>query len=129
MAVLSERQARVFREPNEAVVATLNPDGSPHTSVVWVDWDGEYVSFNTTLERAKTRHLRRDPRISITVIDPSGPYRHVTVEGTAELDEAGAAEHMNRMARKYTGEDWGDVSGRVVVRVRPERVHGHGIDG
>jgi PPOX class probable F420-dependent enzyme len=126
--MLTEREAKVFREPNDAVVATLRPDGSPQTSVVWVDWDGEFITFNTTLSRAKTRNIRRDPRVSVTVIDPSGPFRNVTVAGLAELDEDGAAEHMNRMARKYTGEDWGNLAGRVIVRVRPVRVHAYGID-
>jgi len=128
MAELTPRQARVFQEPNDAVVATLRADGSPQTTVVWVDWDGEVVHFNTTLAREKTRNLRRDPRISITVIDPSGPYRHVTVEGLAELDEEGANEHLNRMARKYTGEDFGDAPGRVIVRVRPLRVRSSNIE-
>lgn len=126
--MLTKRQAKVLQGANEAVVATLRPDGSPHTSVVWVDWDGEYVTFNTKLSRDKARHIGRDPRVSITVIDASGPYRHVTVEGTGELDEQGAAEHMNRMARKYTGEAFANTEGRVIVRVRPERVHSYGIE-
>jgi PPOX class probable F420-dependent enzyme len=128
MATLTESQAKVLQAPNEAVLATLRADGSPHTTVVWVDWDGETVSFNTTLGRDKTRHISRDPRVSITVIDPTGQYRYVTVEGEAELDEEGAAEHMNALARKYTGNDWGDLDDRVIGRVRPRRVHSYGID-
>jgi PPOX class probable F420-dependent enzyme len=128
MARLTDKQAELLTGLNFGVVATLQEDGSPQTSVVWVDWDGEHVVFNTTTPRAKGRHLLRDPRVSISVWDRDDPYRYVEIEGTAELDEEGAEEHIQKLARAYWGRDYSDPKNRVIVRVRPERVHAHGID-
>lgn len=128
MASLTPSQAQLFEDKNFAVVATVKPDGSPQTSVVWVDWDGENVIFNTTRPRAKGRHLERDPRVSISVFDRENPYRYVEVEGTAELDDAGANEHINKLSHKYNGVDYPDPNGRVIVRVKPDRVHAMGVD-
>jgi len=125
--MLTESQVALLREKSFAAVATLREDGMPHTSIVWVDTDGEHVVFNTKTTRAKGRHLARDPRVSITVFDPADPYKYFEVEGTAELELGGAADHMHELARKYTGEDWGDVSDRVIVKVKPERVFGYQV--
>ena len=124
---LTEAQLEFLRAPNFAAVATLREDGSPQTSIVWIDTDGEHLVFNTKNARAKGRHLRRDPRVSVTVFDKEDPYRYLEIEGTATLEVEGAAEHMHGMSRKYTGEDWSDVSDRVIVRVKPERVFGYQV--
>jgi PPOX class probable F420-dependent enzyme len=128
VASLTDTQIAFLREPNFAAVATLRDDGSPQTSIVWVDTDGEHVVFNTKTNRAKGRHLARDPRLSVTVFDREDPYRYLEVEGAAELEEDGAADHMHEMSRKYTGEDWKDVRDRVIVRVVPERVFAYGVE-
>lgn len=70
---------------NFAVVATVNEDGSPHTSVVWVDRDDDALVFTTTARRRKGRNLARDPRVSVTVLDSEDPYRTIDIAGTAEL--------------------------------------------
>ena len=127
MAKLSDEQARLFSDKNFAVVATVGPDGAPQSSVVWVDWDGDNVVFNTTRPRAKGRNLERDPRVSITVFDRENPYRYVEVSGNAELDDKGANDHINELSHKYNGQDYPDPNGRVIVRVRPERVHAMGV--
>ena len=128
MSTLTDNQAQLFLDPNFGVVATLKEDGSPQSSVVWLDWDGENVVFNTTRPRAKGRHLARDPRVSISVIDMKDPYRYVEVEGKAVLEDEGANEHIHKLSRKYNGEDYPDPHGRVIVRVRPERVHAMGVE-
>ena len=128
MARLTEKQIELLTEPNFGVVATVKKDGSPQTTVVWVDWDGENVVFNTTTRRAKGRHLFRDPRVSITVWDRNDPYRYVTIDGVAELDEEGADEHIRRLAWQYWGRDYVEPKDRVIVRIRPERVYAYGID-
>jgi len=128
MSTLNDNQAQLFLDPNFGVVATLKEDGSPQSSVVWLDWDGENVVFNTTRPRAKGRHLARDPRVSISVIDMKDPYRYVEVEGKAVLEDEGANEHIHKLSRKYNGEDYPDPHGRVIVRVRPERVHAMGVE-
>ncbi|MBV8078875.1 MAG: PPOX class F420-dependent oxidoreductase [Actinobacteria bacterium] len=128
MPKLTENQAKLFTDKNFGVVATLRYDGGPQTSVVWLDWDGENVVFNTTRPRAKGRNLDRDPRVSVTVFDMENPYRYVEVEGRAELDDAGANEHIHKLSHKYNGTDYPDPTGRVIVRVRPERVHASGVE-
>lgn len=128
MATISDKQAAMLRAGKHfGVAATVADDGRPQTSVVWVDWDGENVVFNTTNARAKGRNLREDPRVSISVWDNDDPYAYFEVDGTATLDENGAAEHIDELSLRYTGEHFATPTDRVIVRVRPTRVLGHGI--
>ena len=87
MAALSDEHLKLLKGRNFGVVATVDAEGRPQTSVVWVDTDGENVVFNTTNARAKGRNLRTNPRVSITVLDHDDPYRYFEVEGPAALDE------------------------------------------
>jgi PPOX class probable F420-dependent enzyme len=129
VAGLTDEQARLLEEPNVATVGTVNPDGSPQLTIVWIDWDGEHVLFNTAAGRVKPRNLERDPRVSVLVADRADVYRWVAVRGLAELTSDGADEHIDKLARKYTGVGWQPKSGerRLLVRVRPERVSAYGF--
>ncbi|TML40783.1 MAG: PPOX class F420-dependent oxidoreductase [Actinobacteria bacterium] len=129
MAVLTNEQARLLLEPNFATVGTVNPDGSPQLTIVWIDWDGEHVLFNTAAGRVKARNLERDLRVSVLVADRADGYRWVGVRGAAELTSEGADEHIDKLARKYTGEGWRPKPDerRLLVRVRPERVSAYGL--
>lgn len=122
--MLTDAHMEFLREPNYAVATTLRADGSPHATVVWVDGERDLLRFNITTTRAKYRHLRRDPRVSVLVIDRDDPYRWLSVSGRAELTEEGAQEHIHALSRKYFGRDYRVRPGerRVLVRVRPERV-------
>jgi PPOX class probable F420-dependent enzyme len=122
MATLSTTQQAFLKAPNFAVVATLGEDGSPQSTVVWIDTDGENVVFNTKRGRAKVDHLEQDRRVSVTIIDAENPYSYLEVQGVASLEDEGAAEHINFLSRKYTGEDFSNLEDRVIVRVRPGRV-------
>ena len=122
MATLSTSQQAFLKAPNFAVVATLREDGSPQSSVVWIDTDGENVVFNTKRGRAKVDHLERDRRVSVTVIDGDDPYSYLEVQGLASLEDEGAAEHINMLSHKYRSTDFKDLERRVIVRVRPDRV-------
>ena len=131
---LSDAQ-RAFVQDNPFVgtVTTLRADGSPHSTVVWVDTDGdEVVRFNTARGRAKEVHVLRDPRISITVIDPQDQFRWVGVTGTAELVDEGADDHIDQLAKKYLGADSYPfreaTEQRVIVRITVDRVDGIGFD-
>ena len=131
MAELTQTQAELFLQPNYAAATTLRSDGSPHTTLVWVDWDGEHVVLNTNEDRLKPKHLRNDPRVNVTVIDRDDPYRWISVTGTAELTHEGAEAHIDRLAKKYRGDDKYDLQPgeqRVLVRVRPERVFAYGVE-
>jgi PPOX class probable F420-dependent enzyme len=128
---LTPEQADMFRGKNWATITTIREDGSVNATPTWIDTDGEHVIFNTAIGRAKERHLRRDPRVTATVWrteDPQAGY--VTVEGTAELSEEGAKEHIDKMAKKYLGVDdypyLQPGERRVIVTITPTRVDGYG---
>jgi PPOX class probable F420-dependent enzyme len=127
--LLTDEQAQLLVEPNFATVGTLNADGSPQLSIVWIDWDGQDVLFNTAAGRAKPRNLARDPRVSVLVADRADGYRWVAVRGSARMTSDGADDHIDRLARKYTGNGWQRKPGeqRLLVRVRPERVSAYGL--
>src|SRR3954470_14537827 len=84
---------------------TVRPDGSLHSTVVWVDVDGDDVIFNTAIGRAKERHLRADPRVSVSMVDPNDAFRTISVSGNARLEEEGADAVIDRLAHKYLGVD------------------------
>jgi PPOX class probable F420-dependent enzyme len=125
---LAETQARLLRGPNVGVVTTLRADGSPHATPVWVDWDGRQARFVIRVGQAKERHLRRDDRVSLVVVNAADPYEYVSIAGRAVLTENGAEALVARLARKYLGrsdypaDDPGAV--RVVVTIEAERVRG-----
>ena len=122
MAELTDEQVAQLRGQVFGAVATLKEDGTPQTSIVWLHTDGEHVLFNTRNDRAKAKHLRRDPRVSIAVFDPAEVYDYFEVEGTAEFVVDGADEQIHEMSRKYTGKDFHTPENRVVVKVKPTRV-------
>ncbi len=132
MAKLNERARKFLEQPYVGEVTTLRSDGSLHTTVVWVDTDTDEVMFNTAVGRAKERHLRQDPRISLIVVDPGNVYRWVSVSGKAELTTEGADEQIDKLAKKYLGQDeypWRNpAEQRITVRIRPERVEATGLD-
>jgi PPOX class probable F420-dependent enzyme len=133
LAKLSEKQAELFRGKNWGTVVTLREDGSPHSTPVWIDTDGENVIFNTAVGRAKERHLRRDPRVAVTVLPAEDQQSgYVSVTGQAEITEDGAIDHIDRMAKKYLGQDKYPYlqpgEKRVVVTIKPERVDSMGYE-
>jgi PPOX class probable F420-dependent enzyme len=134
VAKLTDEQRAFLREnPFPADVTTLRKDGSPHSTVVWIDEvDGE-VWFNTAVGRAKERHIRHDPRVSVLVLDPANQFRWVSLSGPATLQREGADEHIDKLAKKYLGQDrypWHDPNQqRIIVRIRPEWVDSTGLDG
>ena len=94
---------------------------------MWVETDGKFVYFNTAMHRLKARNLIRDNRVALTVLDPAHPYRDaLAIRGRAELISEGAEEHIEKLARTYTGrrfQGFRPGQRRVIVRVTPERVH------
>ena len=115
---------------NFATVASLNADGGPHTSAVWIMSDGDTVLFSVTAARRKARNLARDPRISITVFDAANPYRSTDIAGTAELVADPEKELPRRLSQKYLGEDppaEPDTVQRLIVRVTPRKVTGFSV--
>jgi PPOX class probable F420-dependent enzyme len=102
---LTRAQREFLENPYIGVATTLRPDGSPHSTPVWVDVDDEGVSFNTARPRAKPRHLEADPRVSLVVVDPGDELRWLGITGIATLVDEGANDQIDRLARKYRGHD------------------------
>jgi PPOX class probable F420-dependent enzyme len=114
------------------VVTTLRADGSPHSTVVWIDSEGGDVLFNTARGRAKERHLLADPRVSVMTVDGADFHRWLLVEGEAVLEDEGAGDHIDALGVRYMGPDAERISGRgeqrVIVRIRPQRIEHEGVD-
>lgn len=129
---LSRAEARFLQEPNYAVVAALRDDGSPHQTVIWVDWDGEHVLLNLNQDRAKLRYLRDDPRLSLLVLHRENPYQWLGIDAEVEeITTEGAYEHIVHQAGVYRGRaEYPLKPGeeRVLVKVLPLCVHPYGFD-
>jgi PPOX class probable F420-dependent enzyme len=131
MTELTEAEREFLENPFVGVVTTLAPDGSPQSTVVWVDVDDEGISINTAHGRVKPRNLKHDPRLSLVVVDPDDAYRWFKVMGTGTLVDEGADEQIDRLSMKYTGRDVyasrqpGEQ--RVTVRITPTRTLSRGL--
>jgi len=132
MATLTDKQREFLQQPFVGEVTTLRGDGSPHTTVVWVDVDTDAVLFNTAVGRAKERHLRNDPRVSLIVVDPENAYKWVSLSGEAELTTEGADDEIDKLAKKYLGQDeypWRNPEEqRITVVIHPRHVEATGLD-
>jgi len=133
MSQLDEKQRKFVDEnPYVGIATTLRADGSPHSTVVWVEVENGKVSFNTARGRVKERNLARDPRASLLVIDPNNPYKWVSISGPAALTEEGADPQIDKLAKKYIGKDeypWHSPDEqRVKVLIEPEKVSSSGFD-
>ncbi|MFF5473150.1 PPOX class F420-dependent oxidoreductase [Streptomyces achromogenes] len=130
-AALSEDLKSLLDTPVFVTVATIQPDGSPQLSPVWVARDGDDILFSTTVGRRKERNLRRDPRVTVLLQPFDAPYTYAEIRGTAEITTEGGPELIDELSRKYTGKDYADFNPaskddaqRVVVRITPRKVVG-----
>jgi PPOX class probable F420-dependent enzyme len=117
--------AEILEQPNPAVVATLRPDGSPHTAATWYDWEGGRVLLNMEDTRVRLGHLRVDPRVSLTVLSEGDWYRHVTLMGrVVSLEEDVGLRDIDRLALRYTGKPYRKRDRkRFSAWLEPERWH------
>ena len=112
--------------PGIAHMATLGPDGAPHSSPVWYEWTGEDLLISHTKNRQKYRNLQRDPRFALSILDPNDAYRFVEIRGTAEITDDPDAALIHRLAKKYLGKDRYpyDLDDRVVIQMNPTKIVG-----
>ena len=125
---LNDATLRLLDGKNYAVLATVNPDGSPQTSVIWVGRDGGDVLFSTVEGRKKHRNMVRDPRVSISVIDWVDPENYIELRGRVSMTPDVGRRLDTQLSWKYDGKDPGeDRPGavRVVVRLVVDKVTGH----
>ncbi|WP_409237843.1 PPOX class F420-dependent oxidoreductase [Streptomyces sp. PA5.6] len=130
-AQLSDDLKALLDTPVFINVATIQPDGSPQVSPVWVKRDGDDVLFSTTVGRRKEKNLRRDPRVTVLVQPFDAPYTYAEIRGTAEMTTEGGQELIDELSMKYTGKKYADFNPgskddtqRVVVRVSARKVVG-----
>ncbi|WP_405554764.1 PPOX class F420-dependent oxidoreductase [Streptomyces sp. NBC_01171] len=130
-AALSDRLRSLLDTPVFIVVGTVQPDGSPQMSPVWVKRDGDDVLISTTVDRRKEKNLKRDPRVTVVVTDPENPYEYAEIRGTAELTTEGGQALIDELSLKYSGKKYAEFNPasandaeRVVVRITPRKVVG-----
>ena len=127
-ATIPESHQDLLRKPAFASFATLNADGSPQVTPVWVDWDGTNLLVNTARGRVKDRNLTRDGRVALSIADPANPYRYLGIQGhVTGMTEEGADAHIDKMAKKYLGKDSypfrTPTEVRVIATIAPDKVH------
>jgi PPOX class probable F420-dependent enzyme len=125
---LSEATLGLVDGKNYAVLATVNPDGSPQTSVIWIGRDGTDLLFSTVEGRRKHRNMLRDPRVSVTVIDSSDPENYVELRGRVSMTPDVGRRVDTQLSWKYDGKDPDDDrpgAVRVVARMVIEKATGY----
>ncbi|MFC5668003.1 PPOX class F420-dependent oxidoreductase [Kitasatospora misakiensis] len=127
-AHLSDQAKALIDGKSFAVITTIQPDGSPQSSVVWVKRDGEDILFSTVEGRRKHLNLVKDARVSLLVNPPESPYTYFEVRGEATMTREGGRELIDELCLKYRGEPTYGYDGpddvRVVVRISPRKVVG-----
>lgn len=130
-AELSDRLMELLDSPVFVNIATIQPDGSPQVSPVWVKRDGHDVLVSTTVGRRKELNIRRDPRVTVLLQPFDAPYTYAEIRGTAQLTTEGGQELIDELSVKYTGKKYhefnpssADDAPRVVVRITPRKIVG-----
>ncbi|GMQ78634.1 MAG: PPOX class F420-dependent oxidoreductase [Anaerolineae bacterium] len=114
-------------------LTTLMPDGSPQSTPVWCNSRDDVIWINTTRGRQKEKNMKRDPRVSILVLDPTDNFRYLSIRGlVAEATESGAVDHIHELARLYTDHqgyygyfqdaELESKETRVIYKIKPTRI-------
>lgn len=131
MAAIPEKYLDLFDKKAFLQLATIMPDGSPQVSPVWFEYDGKHILVNSAKGRVKDINMRRDPRVGCDILDPENPYRHLSIRGrVVEITETGADAHIDKLTKKYTGQEKYPYRGpgeiRVIYKIEPERAYAMG---
>jgi PPOX class probable F420-dependent enzyme len=127
-AAIPDEAKHLFENKDFAHVATLNSDGSPQVSAVWIGLDGDLVTFNTAEGRLKTKNLHRDERVAISIANQENPYENLIVQGkVVEMAQDGADDDIDALAKRYLDADSYPFrqpgEERVIVKIEPEKVN------
>lgn len=113
-----------------AHLSSLGPDGEPQSHPVWYDFAGGQLLVSTGTDRQKYRNIQRDPRVSVSILDPDDPYRYLEVRGrVVEIEPDPEKAFLDRLARKYLGQDTYPYeerrsAERVIIHIQPDHVVG-----
>ena len=135
MTTISDAAREVIESGALAHLATIDPDGCPQVSCVWVGIEDGEIVFASLGPRRKLDNIARDPRVALSIegteFSAMGLKQYLVVHGTARIEEGGGPELLQRLAHTYLGADvkfppMDDPPPGVVVRIRPERLGGVG---
>jgi PPOX class probable F420-dependent enzyme len=124
--MIDEKVKRLAQQDNFGTITTLLQDGAPSTHVMWVDADDDFILINTETGRAKFRNIKRDPRVSVVVVNKDNPYEYAEVRGRVVDTVAGdeARRHIDELSMKYTGTPYDPAAiqtERVILKIAPDR--------
>lgn len=126
MARMTDKVRRLFDGRNFAVLSTLDPDGQPHSTVVWVQREGDDIVFALPKSRRKTANLVRDPRATVAIFDSANPYDSVQVQGTATIEDDADGRLVEELSHKYTGGPYPGFAGPdarwVIARITANKI-------
>jgi PPOX class probable F420-dependent enzyme len=128
MAVIPDEAKHLFENKDFAHVATINSDGTPQVSAVWIGIDGDLITFNTAEGRVKTKNLHDNPNVAISITNQENPYENLIVQGkVVEMTHDGADADIDALAKRYIGADSYPFrqpgEERVLVKIEPEKVN------
>ena len=123
--ILDDATRQLLDGRNFAVIASIGADGGPHSSVVWIDRDGDTLLFSVTADKQKARNLARDPRVSVSVFDLADPYHSAEIRGTVGLVDDLQKALAERLSQKYVGQSPPPEPElkRLVARITPTKVN------
>ena len=128
MATIPDAYRDLFKKPTIARASTRRPDGMPHVTPIWIDFDDakDRILINTGRKRQKHVNVEHDPQVGVSMTDPDDDYRTFSGSGVVdEITDEGAAEHMNELTQRYWGKEQypGDREIRIIMELRPEWVY------
>jgi PPOX class probable F420-dependent enzyme len=126
-ATLSENAKQLLEKPYLAHFVTIDPDGAPQITPVWVDHEGDQILINTAEGRKKPKNLANNKHVAVQVVDPADPWNVLSVTGhVVAMEHEGADAHIDKMAKKYIGQDTYPFrqpgEQRVLIRIQPDRI-------
>ena len=104
--IIPDSHKDLVEKPYFAVVTTVMPDGQPQSTVVWADYDGKNIRFNTARGRQKDKNLLENPKVTLVIVDPNNGFHWLELRGIAHVTEEGGREHIEKLSHKYTGQKY-----------------------
>ena len=122
MTAMTADVRRLIERPNYAHIATLMPDGAPHSVPVWIDVEGDNLAFLTGPGSRKARNLERDPRVAISIIDADQPNASALIRGQVveRIEGDRAWEIIDRISQKYIGQPYPMRTDRIIFLIKPD---------
>ena len=126
MTPIPESHRAILDKRSFAHIATVDSNGMPQVTPVWIDHEGDYILVNSQRGRKKDRNLRQSALVGLSIQDPDDPYRYLGIQGrVVDITEEGAEAHIHKLSQKYRGKPYGPLKPgdvRVIYKIEPLRV-------